>query len=479
MANQKFKTKVQADAGVSIPSESASKALTLDSNGDVKSSATTDTELGYLSGVTSSVQTQLTDAQADATQALADAAAAQSDADAAQADATQALSDAADAQADIDAHISDTTGAHAASAIAVTPVGNLVADDVQEALEDHQDAIDAVTTDVADLVTLSGVAANATSLGSFTGNIIPDNQTVKQALQSLETTVEALPDPMEYKGLWDASTNTPTLADGIGDNGDVYQVSVAGTVDFGAGPISFEVGDKAVYNGASGLYEKWDMTDAVISVNGQNGIVVLDSDDVAEGSTNLYFSDERAQDAVGAMVVDTDTINATYTDATPELKFDVKTQMSITSDASGVKLVNDNATPGNTQYYGTDASGVKGFHAIPAVGSPGDIQETSFAAANNVAAAANLTGLAFAAGVVRSFKAQVSIALDATADSFEVFELKGINKGSSFDMSVSSVGDDSGIVFSITSAGQVQYTSPNSAGFVSNTMKFRASTTSV
>jgi hypothetical protein len=47
---------------------------------------------------------------------------------------------------------------------------------------DHQD--------VADLATLSGVAANSTDLGSFTGSTIPDSQTIKQALQALETEVE-------------------------------------------------------------------------------------------------------------------------------------------------------------------------------------------------------------------------------------------------------------------------------------------------
>lgn len=35
------------------------------------------------------------------------------------------------------------------------------------------------------------------------------------------------------------------------------------------------------------------------------------------------YTTEEAQDAVGAMVVDTATINVTYTDATPELKWDV------------------------------------------------------------------------------------------------------------------------------------------------------------
>jgi hypothetical protein len=43
---------------------------------------------------------------------------------------------------------------------------------------------------------------------------------------------------MEYKGTWDAATNTPTLANGTGNQGDVYLCNVAGTVDFGAGAIA-------------------------------------------------------------------------------------------------------------------------------------------------------------------------------------------------------------------------------------------------
>ena len=45
------------------------------------------------------------------------------------------------------------------------------------------------------------------------------------------------------------------------------------------------------------------------------------------------------------------------------------TQMSVTSDNDGLKLVGDNDTPGNTKYYGTDGSGTKGFYSIPAGGT--------------------------------------------------------------------------------------------------------------
>jgi len=44
------------------------------------------------------------------------------------------------------------------------------------------------------LVTLSGVAANSANLGNFTGSVIGNNLTVKQALQTLETALENIDD---------------------------------------------------------------------------------------------------------------------------------------------------------------------------------------------------------------------------------------------------------------------------------------------
>ena len=113
------------------------------------------------------------------------------------------------------------------------------------------------------------------------------------------------------------------------------------------------------------------------------------------------------------------------------------------------------------------------------IGLASDIEETSFSVANNQIAPANVTGLSFSNATVRSFKAIVSVKIDATADLFEVFEINGIQKGSEWDISISSMGDNTGILFSITTDGQVQYTSANYTGFVSGVMKFRASTTSV
>jgi len=51
-------------------------------------------------------------------------------------------------------------------------------------------------------------------------------------------------------GRWNASTNIPHLADGTGENGDAYRVSVPGTANFGHGAISFLENEYVVYNGS-------------------------------------------------------------------------------------------------------------------------------------------------------------------------------------------------------------------------------------
>lgn len=61
--------------------------------------------------------------------------------------------------------------------------------------------------------------------------------------------------------------------------------------------------------------------------------------------------------------------------------FSIKKQMSITGDASGLKLSGDASSPGNNQYYGTNGSGVKGFYSIS---SSGEANTASNLAGNGV-----------------------------------------------------------------------------------------------
>jgi hypothetical protein len=114
--------------------------------------------------------------------------------------------------------------------------------------------------------------------------------------------------------------------------------------------------------------------------------------------------------------------------------------------------------------------------------SLGDIwAEKSFSAANNISSAANVTGLTFDSAVARSFNAYVSVSIVKSNGSnlYANFELKGIQKVGSWVINSSYVGDFTGIVFSIDSNGQVQYTSTNQLFYTSSTLKYRAHTTSV
>ncbi len=85
----------------------------------------------------------------------------------------------------------------------------------------------------------------------------------------------------------------------------------------------------------------------------------------------------------------------------------------------------------------------------------GDIPTTTFSAITS-GVAADITGAAFANGVVRSFDLKLQALGGGT---YQHFTIKGIQRGANWQMSQSSFGDDAGIVFSITNAGQLQYTS--------------------
>jgi hypothetical protein len=111
-------------------------------------------------------------------------------------------------------------------------------------------------------------------------------------LAQLPTSVQTL------KGNWNASTNTPTLADGTGTSGDTYRVSEAATRNLGSGNISFGVDDRVVYNGTT--WEKWDTNDAVTSVHGRTGGVTAQAGDYAAyyGAVKTYITSQATPSRV-------------------------------------------------------------------------------------------------------------------------------------------------------------------------------------
>lgn len=90
---------------------------------------------------------------------------------------------------------------------------------------------------------------------------------------------------LSYQGTWNASANTPTLTSGVGTNGYYYVVSTAGTTNLD-GITDWQIGDWAIFNGVA--WQKIDNTDAVVSVNGQTGAVVLTATSVGATPNTAY-----------------------------------------------------------------------------------------------------------------------------------------------------------------------------------------------
>ena len=69
---------------------------------------------------------------------------------------------------------------------------------------------------------------------------------------------------LNYKGTWNASTNSPALASGVGTKGDYYQVSVAGSTSLD-GLSNWGIGDVAAFNGTT-----WQRIEGGADLNGVN-----------------------------------------------------------------------------------------------------------------------------------------------------------------------------------------------------------------
>ena len=148
---------------------------------------------------------------------------------------------------------------------------------------------------------LSGVLTGTAGVVNALGINVPSG--IPQLDGSGKILVSQLPNSvMEYKGTWNAATNTPTLANGTGNQGDVYLVSVAGTVNFGAGAITFAVGDQVIYSGT--IWQKaGGSTGTVTSVSvteSGDALTITGSPITTSGTINIGFAGTSGQYVNGA-----------------------------------------------------------------------------------------------------------------------------------------------------------------------------------
>lgn len=130
---------------------------------------------------------------------------------------------------------------------------------------------------------------------NITGGTVLATDTMLTAFGKLQNQINGLIGSTIYQGVWNATTNNPTLASGVGTRGYYYIVNVAGNTNLN-GITDWQIGDWAIFDGTA--WQKVDNTESVTSVNGFTGAVSLTTDNIAEGATNLYFSNARSRSAI-------------------------------------------------------------------------------------------------------------------------------------------------------------------------------------
>jgi hypothetical protein len=180
------------------------------------------------------------------------------------------------------------------------------------------------STDITGLGTMSTQNSNAISVtgGTMSGVTISDyiattQKAVANGVASLDGSgtvpVSQLPaavlGALSYQGTWNASTNTPTLTSSTGTKGYYYVVNVAGSTNLN-GITDWVIGDWAVYNGSA--WQKIDNTDAVTSVNGYTGTVVLTAADVSAvpytGATAAVDLNAKSLTNISSLGINTTTV---------------------------------------------------------------------------------------------------------------------------------------------------------------------------
>ena len=528
--SREFKNDVVLENGLTLSALTASRALVLDGSSNLVVSAVTSIELGYLSGVTSAIQTQL-DAKLGDLSSTTDNALVRTDGT-----SGDSLQDSGIIIDDSDnmTGVNDLTVGGDLTVNGTTTTINTATLDVTDANITVNDGGDQLTanTNVAGLTIemsdatdarigydssttskfKAGETGSEAELATISHTQTLTNKTVDGTSASGSNTVTTDADQVTYErvdgskkniqaGSDEVEASLTDLDDAIGD------VSALGTPTNYSTSSEDEVAarlagiDTALASSGTDESVKVSANDTtagyleakVVVSDGANATNILEISTLNDGG------DEDLQIQIDEAKIDHDALLnfvanehidhsgvevQTAADSGLSGGGDITASRSLVVDINGT-TAESSADDADEILIWDDSAGARkkmtraNFLAGIGSASAGDISETSFSGADGQAVAADVTGFAFANGTVRSFSAHGSILVDATADLYEEFDIQGIQKGASWEIAEGRVGDESGVTFTITNAGQIQYTGDTYAGFVSLTIKFRAITTSI
>lgn len=212
----------------------------------------------------------------------------------------QAINDNADA---ITNHVAEVSSAHAASAISNAPLGNLAATDVQTALDELQTDVDSRAT-AADI---TAAKARANHTGTQLASTISDFDTAADArISNARGAINGVAS-LDGSGLVPTS-QLPSYVDDVLEYADLASFPVTGET----GKIYVAIDTGLTYRWTGSVYVNIS-SGAVVSVNGQTGVVVVTKTDV--GLSNVDNTSDATKNSAVAVLTNKDIDGGTATDA--------------------------------------------------------------------------------------------------------------------------------------------------------------------
>lgn len=415
-------------------------------NADIKAGAAIDatkihdgsvdnTEFGHLDGVSSNIQTQLDD-KVDGPASATDSALALYDGTTGKLVKNSALT------------VSGTTLSAGASDLILDGVDVDANSNVIKNVTDPSNAQDAATKNYVD-------TQDANKADTDLNNLVTTS--INQDL---------LPDASGTRDLGSFSLRWGQITGGTG----FFQTVVQNT----AGQGIIEMSDTDNYTSTTGLGIPSQGAAGLAFWGASNNIdlnvFTKSLNDAAPGGNLYLYTGDNANGNSGNVIIGTGTSPMTR----GEIQLNA-TEVNISSNLDmNTNTITNVVDPSNAQDAAT-----KAYVDANTSFEPGDLDQVDFSMANNQASFADVTGVSFANGTVRSAELQYSVEIDATADLYESGKIFAVQRGADWSISHTANGDNSQVLFNMTASGQLQYTSANYAGFVSGTIKVRAITTSI
>ncbi len=415
----------------------ASKAVVSDGSGFLASSATTATEIGYVSGATANIQTQinaLTQLNRDYKESCTYAT-------------TAAL-----------------TGSYIASptfTFTETGFGAL--------------SIDGGTPSVGDRI------------------LVKDNSNSTNGIYTV-TTVGTAGSSYVLTRAIDANTSAQLtngaqvwVNKGTANSTSVWAITTDDTITLDTTTITFSnISGLGLITAGAGTTK----TGNTINVVAADTSITVNADSIQVGTGGITNTHINGSAAIDATKIANGVVSSTefqYLDGvTSAIQTQIDTKATKTNTTDN-KLIRADGAAGAIQGSGItvdDSDNVSGMGTLSCgaltvndsiIFTNSKIFEGTFALSNNQALT-NVTGFAFTSA--RGFTATVSIYVNATSVVAETYLLMGSYNGTAWTMAPARTGDTTGVVLTLTNAGQIQYTSTNASGYVSSVIKWNVTQTS-